>query len=274
MYYSDDAILEQFSVWMRARGLRERTIEERLAALSRFKRTQEKEWPEVEQEAIVRWLATFSTPATKSSYFSHLRVFFHWMKVNKIRADDPVDELDSPRRPKSYPRPVPIAHVEDVLGQGRLYRKTRAMILLATYAGLRVHEIAKIHGRDYDSLNGILWVVGKGGKRAGIPLHPYLVHFFRSWPEDDWWFPSINGRGGHITSKSVSTRIHLAFRRAGYNVQPHQLRHTFATQLVSQHVDISVVQHLMRHENLTSTSIYIGIDMAQLREGVSHLSIS
>jgi site-specific recombinase XerD len=149
-------------------------------------------------------------------------------------------------------------------------RRTRAYIQLGALAGLRVHEIAKIHGRDIDPYTGALTVVGKGGKVAVIPLHDDLLALARENPSDAYWFPSYT-RAGHVSSHAVSAAIRGAMIRAGFVGKPHQLRHFYGTELVRAEVNLRVVQQLMRHESPASTAIYTDVDYDQLRDGIDRL---
>ena len=143
-------------------------------------------------------------------------------------------------------------------------------MLLAAYAGLRVHEVAKIHGRDIDWFNDSIVVTGKGGKTARIPLHDRLVVLARDMPRDDWWFPSPS-RPGPVRSHAVSASIRRTMQTCGYDGKPHQLRHFYGTELVRAGVHLRVVQQLMRHESPATTAIYTQVDDEQLRAGIAAL---
>jgi integrase/recombinase XerD len=153
-------------------------------------------------------------------------------------------------------------------------RRTRMMILLAALAGLRVHEIAKMHGGDLDRISGVLTVTGKGGKTAMIPLHEDLLAEAESWPRADWWFPSYGAaKLPHVTPSAVSQAIKDTMVRAGIDGTPHQLRHWYGTSLLKRGADLRLVQSLMRHESPATTAIYTKVDIDQLRGGIARLSL-
>jgi integrase/recombinase XerD len=114
------------------------------------------------------------------------------------------------------------------------------MILLAALAGLRVHEIAKVRGQDVDLDSRTLYVVGKGGHGASIPLHPLLAKAAESMPRRGWWFPANSRRPGeHIRSRCVSDVIGTAMQRAGiHDGTAHRLRHWYGTTLVESGTDL------------------------------------
>jgi integrase len=64
------------------------------------------------------------------------------------------------------------------------------MIVLAAFAGLRVHEIAKLRGQEVDADNRTIYVVGKGGRGASIPMHRMVVEIAEAMPRRGWWFPA------------------------------------------------------------------------------------
>jgi len=150
------------------------------------------------------------------------------------------------------------------------------MILLAALAGLRVHEIAKLHGRDIDLTNRILTVTGKGNKTATLPLHPAIVAYAHTFPRDRFWFPSYTNQSTglpHVKASAVSAAIMHTMRRAGVPGQAHQLRHWYATTLLGSGVDLRIVQELMRHESPATTAIYTQVDFRQQRAGMDLLEL-
>jgi integrase len=79
--------------------------------------------------------------------------------------------------------------LDDVLTSD-LWARPRTYVLLGAYAGLRVHEIAKVRGEDVDTDAMTLRVHGKGGVEAVLPLHPLIATISRGYPDRGWWFPS------------------------------------------------------------------------------------
>ncbi|MFD2774191.1 tyrosine-type recombinase/integrase, partial [Leucobacter albus] len=138
------------------------------------------------------------------------------------------------------------------------YKRTRAMILLATYQGLRASEIAAVHADDIDTHAGTLKVLGKGGRLDYLPLHETIRELAPSM-NAGWWFPARGGRDGHIKGQSVSDLLTDARARAGITdkqLTGHSLRHSFGTELVRGGANIRAVQELMRHSSLQTTQRY------------------
>lgn len=263
-------MLTAWRAWQEAQGLSQRTIEERIATVDRLLRASGATPLTLSPDDVIAFLRhQHLSPSTRSTYHTSIRAFTKWMQRTGRRVDDPVELTPSPRRPKSIPRPVDGELVEAML-RGARKRTTRTYVLLAAFAGLRVHEIAKFSGRHVDPYTQTFIVVGKGGKIARLPMHPLLVEEARHYPADDWWFPSPS-RQGPVRSHAVSKSIRDSMRRAGYDGKPHQLRHFYGTELVRANVHLRVVQELMRHESPATTAIYTRIDDAQLRAGIAKL---
>jgi integrase/recombinase XerD len=157
--------------------------------------------------------------------------------------------------------------LERILGATK--GRHRMMVLLAAYAGLRVHEIAKVHGRDVDREAWTLEVAGKGGKRARLPLHRTIIAEGYFFPVDGWWFPGQDD--GHISRQGAAKAIKDAMTRAGVKASPHQLRHYFGSTLLAKGADLREVQELMRHSSIASTQIYTEVPDARRAAAIARL---
>lgn len=262
-------LLSHWRAWMEAQGLSRRTIDERCATVRALLSMTHTTASTFAADDVIEYLRRDMAPASRTTYYSNLRAFTAWMVKTERRADDPLAKVPSPKRPKSLPRPVAPTLVEMMIRRART-KTGRAYVLLAAYAGLRVHEVAKIHGRDIDWFNDSIVVTGKGGKTARIPLHERLVVLAREMPRDDWWFPSPS-RPGPVRAHAVSASIRRTMQTCGFDGKPHQLRHFYGTELVRAGVHLRVVQQLMRHESPATTAIYTQVDDEQLRAGIAAL---
>jgi len=210
--------------------------------------------------------------SSRATYHATIRAYHAWLLRTGQRPDDPTVLTPVPKRPRGIPRPVADAKLAALLLAANR-RRTRMMILLAAFCGLRVHEIAKIRGEDFDLEAGVLFVTGKGDKTAVIPLHECIVALAAKFPASGWWFPSYSMPGEPIRSRSVSKAIHQTMLRAGVNGKPHHLRHWYGTSLVRNGADLRTVQELMRHESLATTQIYTLVSDAQRRNAIDTLRL-
>lgn len=266
-------VLAQWRAWQEMQGLSERSIVERANCVRRFVAMSDEQPLRFSTGALMLFIGKPGlAPRSRWTYHQHLSSYSTWLVKAKLRKDNPLAEAPVPRKPAGIPRPVLNHQLESILAAATR-RRTKTMVLLAALAGLRVHEIAKVHGRDVDLEARTLRVIGKGGKDALIPLHELLIAEAEQYPRDGYWFPSYRADSTtpHITRQSVSATIGAALERAGVNATAHQLRHWYGTSLLEKGVDIRVVQELMRHSSLQSTQIYTKVSGTQRQIAISKL---
>lgn len=264
--------LERYKIWMEGRGLSVRTITDAMLTLRRLERIVGRPAEAVPGLAISRFLGDerFSV-STRYCYHVQLSGFYRWY-ADEDGGVNAMARIPRPRMPRSAPRPITTEQLEKLLGI-RMHRRTRVMILLAALAGLRAHEIAKVRGQDVDVDARTLYIVGKGGHAATIPLHPLLVEAASNMPTHGWWFPSNSVRPGKsCTSRNVVDTVSDAMRRAGIpGGTCHRLRHWYGTNLVNTGTDLRTTQTLMRHMNLASTAIYTQVYDERRAEAIDRL---
>lgn len=156
--------------------------------------------------------------------------------------------------------------------------RNRLMVELIYACGLRVSELVKLRFSDIDFNDEVLRVVGKGNKIRVIPFYPkirslielyqktYYAHFYQ---EGNSIF--INQRGKPLTSRYVQMMIDQAGYKAGIEIRlhPHMLRHSFATHLLDNGLDLRMVQELLGHQNLSTTQIYTHVTLDRLKDVVA-----
>lgn len=179
-----------------------------------------------------------------------------------------------------YPRKLPeVLSVEEV---GRLLQaapgaKYRAALGTAYGAGLRVSEVASLKVDDIDSTRMLIRIEeGKGRKDRNAMLSPQLLELLRLWWREGrsrgvmlphgWLFPG-RSRLEPISTRQLNRAVHEAAEVAGITrrVSPHTLRHSFATHLLEQNVDIRVIQVLLGHAKLDTTALYARVATRTIR---------
>ena len=251
--------LELYAEWatcMRNDGLAETTVRCWPAIVDRVARDTAADPAAFTYEQIAEWLAGYRVPNTKATYFRALAGWHRWLIRTGRREGSPMYLMRPPKVPRGMPRPVSTIGLHRLLGAD-LSRRTRAMVLLAAYQGLRVHEIAKLRGADVDREEGTLHVVGKGGVSAELPLHPAVAELAGAMPSRDPWFPGRDH--ATVSGQTVTLAIGRAMRAAGVRGSAHSLRHWYGTHLVREGADLRAVQSLMRHASLSTTQIYVEV---------------
>ncbi len=161
--------------------------------------------------------------------------------------------------------------------------KHQTALSLAYGTGLRASEVVSLKVSDIDSQRMTLRVEqGKGSKDRYAMLSPILLERLRVWwrvaraqgkmLDGGWLFPGLNPVEP-LTTRQLNRAIHMAADAATIDkrVSMHTLRHSFATHLLEQKVDIRVIQVLLGHKKLETTAMYAQVATDVLREVVSPL---
>lgn len=186
----------------------------------------------------------------------------------------------------TYPRKLPVVLSPDEVArllQATTCLKHQAALSVAYGAGLRVAEVSTLRVGDIDSERMLIRVErGKGGQYRNAMLPTDLLVLLRQWWQvgrqqgvmhrDGWLFP------GQHAMKPISTRqLHRIVVEAAHaadiakRVGPHTLRHSFATHLLEDGVDIRVIQALLGHAKLENTAFYTKVAMRTVRAVISPL---
>jgi integrase/recombinase XerD len=161
--------------------------------------------------------------------------------------------------------------------------KYKAAFGVAYGAGLRVSEVAHLKVDDIDSTRMLIRVEqGKGRKDRNAMLSPHLLDLLRQWWREGkrrgvmlphgWLFPG-RSCSDPISARQLHRAVHEAAEFAGIRkrVSPHTLRHSFATHLLEQDVDIRVIQVLLGHANIDTTAIYTKVSTRTMQAVASPL---
>jgi integrase/recombinase XerD len=217
-------------------------------------------------------------PPTINSSVSALRFFF----TVTLDRPDLSRRLVLARFPRKLPAVLSVEEVGQLL-EAAPGPKYKAILGTAYGAGLRVSEVASLKIDDIDSTRMLIRVEqGKGRKDRNAMLSPQLLTLLRLWWKEGrrrgvmlphgWLFP---GRGGTdpISTRQINRAIHEAAEAAGIRkrVSPHTLRHSFATHLLEQDVDIRVIQVLLGHSKLDTTALYARVATKTIRSVTSPL---
>jgi len=263
-------LLDEWQMWMQAAGSAEKTITTRRHAMNALCSHAGLDSIEscTSRQALA-WLANCRNDWTRQTYYSCLLAFYHWAEPN-IGLEDITLKLPRPRSPKSVPRPVDWKIIERALLHP-VSARANAYLTLAAFAGLRVSEVAAVHGEKIDLTDGLLWVKGKGGKLAALPMHPLIVRLAEGMPSHSFWFPGASD--GHVGSVAVSQTLKRTLIAAGAarTVQAHQVRHSHCSELLDAGNNVRVVQELMRHGSLQTTQGYARVRDSSLRAAINGL---
>jgi integrase/recombinase XerD len=155
--------------------------------------------------------------------------------------------------------------------------KYKAALSVAYGAGLRASEVILLKICDIDSKRMIIRVEqGKGRKDRNVMLSPHLLALLRAWWQaarpKGWLFPGRNPVQP-MTTRQLNRACHAAAQGAGIerNVSLHTLRHSFATHLLEQNIDVRVIQVLLGHAKIESTALYTRVATKTIQRVMSPL---
>lgn len=213
-----------------------------------------------------------------NSAVSALRFFF----TVTLDRPDLARRLTVVRQPRKLPEVLSPEEITLLL-EAAPGPKYKAALATAYGAGLRVSEVVSLKVGDVDSTRMMLRVEqGKGRKDRHALLSPQLLDLLRAWWREGhrlgamlprgWLFP---GRPpvNPMSTRQLNRAVHAAADAAGIKkrVTPHTLRHSFATHLLEQDIDIRVIQVLLGHAKLDTTALYARVATNTIRAVTSPL---
>ncbi|WP_456395001.1 site-specific tyrosine recombinase/integron integrase [Thermococcus sp.] len=187
--------------------------------------------------------------------------------------DDEAEKLRPPRVPRSLPKALTKEEVRKLLSViSPLKKRDRLIVLLLYGTGLRVSELCNLKLRDIDFERGIITVKGgKGAKDRMVPLPGPIIEEIKAYlamREDGSEYLLVEERRekkDRISPKTVWYILRKYGAKAGIKVTPHMLRHSFATHMLENGVDIRVIQEILGHSNLSTTQIYTKVTVEHLK---------
>lgn len=224
-------------------------------------------------------------PTTLSRLISALRVFFDYSASSGLIPTNPAAQLHTPKKPKKLPvyltateaaRAIHHKQDNDPMGE-----RNQVMVLTLVMTGMRVSEMADLSIGDLDFERHTIKVMGKGRKERLIPMNQSVEKALRKWLElrpkgkKDCQSLFLDRIGERITARMIQYAVRKTVKALGLDprISPHKLRHTFATNLYGQNIDLRDIQELLGHANIVSTSIYTHTNVDKVRAAVNTLHL-
>ena len=252
--------------------------------------------------AFARWLAPQGRGLLEagesdlSAYFAHrhgqtrattanrrltvFKRFFRWALREQRMVQDPTVRLQAARQPLRVPKTLSQAQVEALLAapdvEQPLGLRDRTMLELMYASGLRVSELVTLKTFHLSMAEGVLRVMGKGGKERLVPfgeearawLQRYLAEArgaILGGQQSDDLFVTQRGAGMTRVMFWVIVKKHAQLAGITVPLSPHTLRHAFATHLLNHGADLRVVQLLLGHADISTTTIYTHVARERLK---------
>jgi integrase/recombinase XerD len=220
-------------------------------------------------------------PRSSARQLSSFRRFFRWLVRERGGANDPTAQISMPKIGRPLPKSLTEEEVESLLNapdtDDPLGHRDRTMLEVLYATGLRVTELVSLQLGQVNLNQGVVRVIGKGGRERLIPLGEESLEWLQEFiagpreeilleKQTDFVFPTR--RGDRMTRQAFWHIIKRYTERAGitHPLSPHTLRHAFATHLLNHGADLRVVQMLLGHSDLSTTQIYTHVARQRLRE--------
>ncbi|WP_394205129.1 site-specific tyrosine recombinase XerD [Shewanella waksmanii] len=219
--------------------------------------------------------------SSSARLISSLRGFYAFLVMDKRILVDPIALIKAPKLARQLPDALSEDDVDKLLAEpdveDAIECRDKAMMELLYASGLRVSELVGLTLDQISLRQGLIRIVGKGGKERLVPIGEVAVTEIEDYLASarsellkgklsDVVFPSK--RGSMMTRQTFWHRIKLYAVRAGISchLSPHTLRHAFATHLLNHGADLRVVQLLLGHSDLSTTQIYTHVAKARLAQ--------
>lgn len=251
-----------------------------LAKLSSyFKSINISSYDEVDENICSGWVGSLyqndNNPRTIHRHLSAAKGFFKFLKKNDVIRSSAFELISAPKVSSHLPEVLSPEDVEQLLNfrpENSIEIRDLALIELMYSSGLRVSEVASINLADFEEEMTFLRVMGKGSKVRLAPIGRYAISAINNWIEERKKFSRIdtpalfiNLKGGRLTVRSIQLRLEkISIKQGLPRVNPHMLRHSFATHMLESSGDLRTIQELLGHSSLSTTQIYTKLDYQHL----------
>ena len=218
------------------------------------------------------------SPRSIQRVLSSYRSFFNYLLQERVIDKSPAENISSPKSPSLLPKAMDADLVQRLLDfkpEGMFEVRDKAMAELLYSSGLRLSELCDLDLISLDIKERICRVIGKGKKTRDVPVGKKAIQSIRDWilhrkklieskqTETEALF--LNNKGNRISQRSVQLRLEkLCVMRGLPGINPHMLRHSFATHMLESSGDLRTIQELLGHSSLSTTQIYTKLDYQHL----------
>ena len=221
---------------------------------------------------------------SQSRLISSIKKFFHFLEIEKLIEENPTDELEYPKIGLKIPETLSTIEIDSLINyfknskNNSLRNSTITEVLYS--CGVRVSELINIKISDIFFEDFLIKVSGKGNKERFVPMSKSSKIMIKDYISSERFniiqkkgyqdFLFLNNRGQKLSRVMIYTILNIAKKRLGFkkNISPHLLRHSFATHLIENGADISSIQKMLGHSNITTTERYLHVSKKHLIETI------
>lgn len=219
----------------------------------------------------------YSVP-TVCRYISSIKAFYKFLLIENRIQDDPVDNLQMPKKWERVPKALAVSDVKALL-EAKFSAKTAlrdsAMLELLYSSGLRVSELVNIKLGDIHVDAGFIRVLGKGSKERIVPVNLRALERIKRYMTEERpgilkkrqsQYLFITRTGGPMTRQRFWQTLKAIGKQAGIELSPHTIRHCFATHLLEGGADLRSVQKMLGHADISTTQIYTKVTTDRIKK--------
>ena len=256
-----------------------------------------------------KWEYKWHNKSTLTEYITHLhktyksktvkrkiaclKAFFHYLEIEEILEINPFNKIQTKFQEESIlPKTIPLKTINKIFtvayneSENEYYSQFKhqsivrdiAVLELLFATGMRISELCSLTKNDVDLKNHSIRIFGKGSKERIIQIENsqvlkaiklYKAEFSERNNNVDFLF--VNRLNHRLSEQSVRTMINKYVKLAGVDIHitPHMFRHSFATLLLEEDVDIRYIQHFLGHSSITTTQIYTQVSIKKQKKILS-----
>jgi len=239
--------------------------------------------------SYITYLHKTFRPKTVKRKIASIKAFFRYLEFEEIVQTDPMARVTTKfQEPQNLPRTVPLSTIKKILAvaykrryQARTSHEIQtalrniAVIELLFATGVRVSELCSIGADDIHLGDGNIRIMGKGAKERVLQIgNREVLGALRQYREsnitviDETGYFFVNRLRARLSEQSVRSLIRNLYVEAGValHVTPHMFRHSFATLLLEEDVDIRYIQQMLGHSSIKTTQIYTQVTARKQRK--------
>lgn len=237
--------LHAFATWAKGYGLTWRTIEKR------------------HMDAHITWLTDRNLkPSSIKKRISAVRTAYRWMEHEGLISNNPIRFCSSPKDGERIPQIANVKQIDEYLNEPAVTAAQKEMhcaVALMLETGCRVTELLTMKAEDFDKGTRCVLITGKGNKQRRVYYGERTRKALNAYKRET--------KGKLIAYTSDVTLRYELYRQLGKycpHIHPHMLRHTFATMMVAQGMNLKTLSVIMGHSSVQTTEIYVKTNAAHI----------
>ena len=224
-------------------------------------------------------------PQSAKRKIACVKAFYRYMEMEDIIEENPFRKIQIKyKMPTRLPKTIPLQYVESILRyaysalrraesayQKEVALRNAVVLELLFSTGMRVSEVSHLQIENIDLKSKSIRILGKGAKERMMcitnnEIAAMLTQYITTHHGENA-FVFLNRRGNQLSEQSIRNMVNAYARAANVplHITPHMFRHTFATTLLEEDVDIRYIQQLLGHSSIVTTQIYTHISTTKIR---------